>query len=100
MRTVLSTVAATLLVAAAQAQSCNGTAPAGTFRTSFAGGVYAGSTSAAVGANMFFDLAVNADVRRVNRRVWAVYQNNQERARFSGTDSRRQAIEWATKYAK
>ena len=51
--------------------------------------------------NTKFDVKVgNADVRRVNRRVWAVYQNNQERARFSGTDSRRQAIEWATKYAK
>jgi hypothetical protein len=62
MRNVMFSVAATLLVAAAQAQSCNGTAPAGRLQTSYAGGVYAGATSATVGANMFFDLAVNADM--------------------------------------
>lgn len=62
MHKILSLAAATLLIAGTKAQSCNGPAPAGIFTTSFVGGVYAGATSATVGANMFFNLATNADL--------------------------------------
>lgn len=46
----------------AQTPSCNGPAPAGSLTTLFAGGVYLGTTSAAVGFNQMFDLTSNSDL--------------------------------------
>ncbi|MCA8948671.1 MAG: hypothetical protein KDE27_04170 [Planctomycetes bacterium] len=46
----------------AQTPSCNGPAPASTFTTLWAGGVYLGTTSATAGFNAMFDLTTNGPI--------------------------------------